>query len=63
MTREPNPADRRSKLVEVTEAGPGRRPRWRGSPTPRHRRSALAPGDLTALERILAGALRDRSAD
>lgn len=64
VTREPNPADRRSKLVEVTEAGAraaAEMARITDTPPPALRE--LAPGDLTALERILAGALRDRSAD
>ncbi|MFE9333480.1 MarR family winged helix-turn-helix transcriptional regulator [Streptomyces sp. NPDC006925] len=58
VTREPNPADRRSKLVEVT--GPGAEAaaemaRITDTPPPALR--SLAAADLTALARILDQAL------
>ncbi|NSC22094.1 winged helix-turn-helix transcriptional regulator [Streptomyces albus subsp. chlorinus] len=62
VTREPNPADRRSKLVEVTPQGAraaAEMARITDTPPPALR--GLPPADLTALERILDGALRDRA--
>lgn len=59
VTREPNPADRRSKLVEVTEEGARAAAEMaRISDTPPPILRELPPGDLTTLERILDSALR-----
>jgi DNA-binding MarR family transcriptional regulator len=64
VTREPNPADRRSKLVEVTEEGEraaAEMARIGDTPPPGLR--GLTATDLTALERILDDVLRSRPAD
>ncbi|MFE9389913.1 MarR family transcriptional regulator [Streptomyces sp. NPDC006784] len=64
VTREPNPADRRSKLVEVTEAGAeaaAEMARITDNPPPALR--GLAAADLAALARILDRALHTGPAD
>ncbi|WP_369204935.1 MarR family winged helix-turn-helix transcriptional regulator [Streptomyces sp. PU-14G] len=59
VTREPNPADRRSKLVEVTEQGARAAAAMaRVSDTPPPALRGLSQADLTTLERILDSALR-----
>ncbi|MGY1436146.1 MarR family winged helix-turn-helix transcriptional regulator [Streptomyces reniochalinae] len=59
VTREPNPADRRSKLVEVTEQGArAAAVMARVSDTPPPALRGLSQADLTTLERILDSALR-----
>ncbi|MBO8190449.1 MarR family transcriptional regulator [Streptomyces oryzae] len=64
VTREPNPADRRSKLVEVTEEGVRAAAEMaRISDTPPPALRGLPPQDLSVLERILDEALRDRPTD
>ncbi|WP_431982884.1 MarR family transcriptional regulator [Streptomyces qinglanensis] len=58
VTREPNPADRRSKLVEVTEAGAAAAAEMaRITDTPPPALHGLAAADLAALARILDEAL------
>ncbi|MGX9227314.1 MarR family winged helix-turn-helix transcriptional regulator [Streptomyces albus] len=58
VTREPNPADRRSKLVEVTEAGARAVAEMRRiTDTPPPALRGLPQADLSTLERILDDAL------
>ncbi|WP_432107082.1 MarR family transcriptional regulator [Streptomyces sp. AA1529] len=64
VTREPNPADRRSKLVEVTGAGAAAAAEMaRITDTPPPALRGLAAADLAALARILDRALHTGPAD